>query len=251
MSKKRGSRGNGSSSCKCIKLTCSDENRLRRALDLSDTIGIKPCIDSIIGDIVERLERERASRVMSTGLGWRYGWPSCMSYECMGEDEYDPYEEVFDGLGGKSSRELRLLNKKLFKGKKGKKKKRAYYTDYEDDDYWENRHTMYRNGEWVDDIDDDYEEPSKVIKFYDDIDNELSVHEFSSLKEFNDFCDERGYEISATDYNNLVNWSVVHCCLDPISEEYDCHEIITDNSYGALYWSVSEDVTKRSESLSK
>jgi hypothetical protein len=76
----------------------------------------------------------------------------------------------------------------------------------------------------------------------------MSVREFYSLKEFNDFCADKKYIISPTDYNNLVNLQVVHCCLDPISLEYGENEIITDNSDGALYWNVSEDVTKHEES---
>ena len=53
--------------------------------------------------------------------------------------------------------------------------------------------------------------------------------------------------MSTTDYNNLMQWSVIHCCLDPISVEYGDKEIITDNSYGGLYWTVSEDITKHEE----
>ena len=161
----------------------------------------------------------------------------------MGEYPDDDYEDIFYALSGKSNRKLKLLNKKLFK--KPKKKYRGSEDD--EDDYWNNRHTMFTHGEWNDEDEDEYEEPYKCIKFYTDIENELSVREFYSLKEFNDFCTDNGYFISTVDYNNLVNWTVVHCCLDPISEEYGEHDLITDNSYGALYWTVSEDITKESE----
>jgi hypothetical protein len=32
--------------------------------------------------------------------------------------------------------------------------------------------------------------------------------------------------------------------LDPIDLEYDENTIITDNSYGGLYWTVEADLTK-------
>ena len=44
-----------------------------------------------------------------------------------------------------------------------------------------------------------------------------------------------------------MNNSVIHCCLDPISKESGENEIITDTSYGGLYWTVSDDITKKSE----
>lgn len=248
MSKNRGNRSNSKKKFS-VQLVVRDDEQLQRTLDLRDVKGAKPHVNDIICDIVERLEREHNAHIVSTIRSWRngYGWPSeYMLYDCMGEgydDIYDPYEEIFDGLSGKSSRKMKSLNKKLFKEKRNKKSK-----SYDDeDDYWNNRGSMYKNGEWDDDEldDEDVYEPSyKCIKFYSDISNEMSYHEFHSLKEFNDFCTENGYFVSTVDYSNLANWSVVHCCLDPISEEYGEHEIITDNSYGALYWSVSDDVTK-------
>lgn len=254
MSKNRGNRGKSKKKF-AVQLIIRNDEQLRRTLDLCNVKANKPHVNDIICDIVERLERERNARIVSTIKSWRSkgcGWPSdAMLYNCMGEDYlddgYDPYEEVFDGLSGKSSRKMKLLNKKLFKGKNNKKKKYQYDGE---DDYWENRGTMYTNGEWSDDEldDEDVYEPSyKCIKFYSDINNEMSVREFHSLKEFNDFCSENGYYISTVDYGNLVNWSVVHCCLDPISAEYGENEIITDNSYGALYWTVSDDTTKATE----
>jgi hypothetical protein len=103
---------------------------------------------------------------------------------------------------------------------------------------------MYTHGEWSDDIDnEDYELSSyKSINFYPDITNELSVIKFETLKEFSDYCDVHGYEVKSLDYSNLKNWGVIHCCLDPIDMEYGDFAIITDNSYGALYWTVESDI---------
>ena len=264
MSNKRGKRGGSKPSKFAVQLKIRNEEQLQRTLDLRGVKEDRPHINDVIERIAERIEREREAEMLAMARRWQKGekgWPSCMMYECMGEDYpgwddeegYDSYEEIFDGLAHKGSRKLKELNKKLFKrmnkgerkGKKGNKHRGS-----EEDDFWENRHTMFKNGEWSDDLDneDNYEDPYKCIKFYSDIENEMSVREFYSLKEFNDFCAENNYIMSPTDYNNLINWSVVHCCLDPISLEYGENEIITDNSYGALYWTVSEDVVKHEES---
>jgi hypothetical protein len=101
---------------------------------------------------------------------------------------------------------------------------------------------MFRNGEWSDDDEDNYEEAYKNIKFYPDVTNEMSAIEFNSLKEFSDYCDEHGYAVGTTDYDNLKNWGVIHCCLDPIDLEYGEFAIITDSSYGGLYWTVEKDL---------
>jgi hypothetical protein len=258
MSNKRGKRGSTKSKAKfAVQLKIRNEEQLQRTLDLRGVKEDKPRINDVILKIAERLDEEERQEMLAMARRWQRGgdWSKSMIYDCMGEDYpgwddeegYDPYEEIFDGICHKGSRKLKELNKKLFKrlnkgNKRGGKKKNH---GSEDDDFWKNRHTMFRNGEWSDDDNEDnYEDPYKCIKFYSDIENEMSVREFYSLKDFNDFCGENGYILSTTDYNNLLNWSVVHCCLDPISEEYGEHEIITDNSYGGLYWTVSEDLTK-------
>ena len=248
MSNKRGKRGKSNKFS--VQLVIRNAEQLQRTLDLRGVKDERPSINEVVERVVERLEREREAEMLAMARSWKKGgkgWPSCMMYECMGEDYpgwddeegFDPYEEIFDGLAHKGSRKLKELNKKLFKRSSKHKKHRGS----EEDDYWANRHTMFRNGEWSDDLDDEdnYEDPYKCIKFYSDINNEMSVREFYSLKEFNDFCTENNYIIGTTDYNNLVNLQVVHCCLDPISLEYGENDVITDNSYGALYWSVSED----------
>lgn len=228
MSKKRGSRG--SKSHDVVLLKARNEAQLQRTLDLCGVVGEKPLINDYMESYMSRLaEEERRESALDLAYRWRYGkhWSDAMIYDCMGEDDY-PIDVCFDDLGNYSVRELKALNKKLFKRQsRGNKKRnrRRYHVDDEDV----------------------YDEPEKLIKFYSDIENELSVREFHSLKEFNDFCADNGYIMSATDYNNLLNWSVVHCCLDPISEEYGETEIITDNSYGGLYWTVSEDIVKEEQ----
>jgi len=264
MSKNRGKRGSGSKSVFAVQLKIRNEEQLNRTLNLLGVKDIKPTINDAVYRMIPRLEEEHRLELLEAAKRWskQYGWPSdAMLYDCFGEDypgcdddNYSPYEEIDESLYAKGSRKLKALNKKLFKKSKRGDKKRGKHRGSEDiNDYWSNRHSMFRNGEWSDDdLDDEnnYDEPYKVIKFYSDIENEMGVQEFYSLSEFSKFCEEKGYNVSITDYNNLLNWSVIHCCLDPISLEYDEHDIITDNSYGALYWTVTEDITKQSGSES-
>lgn len=231
---KRGSRG--SKVKDAVVLNIRDEAQLERTLSLSGIVGEKPSINGIMPVIEKRLDAEYRKANLALARKWQRecGFGRQMLYECMGEDfpGFDD-EEYFSRKGKKY--------KNIKKGKKGRKR----YNYYEDeDDYWKNRDTMFTHGEWSDDDENNYEPVGKVIKFYPSIDDENTVIEFNSLKGFSDYCDEQGYKIGSVDYNNLVNWDVIHCCLDPISLEYGESEIITDNSYGGLYWTVDGDMAK-------
>ena len=187
-------------------------------------------MSSVIGSVIERFNDEYISDSSY--------WSNRMLYCCMGEDDeyctnrHTMEDDYYDGVMSVKSR--KKVNKKRYKN--GRK-------DY--DEYWTNRHTMY-DGEY--DEYEDYESPYKLIKYYPDINNELSVIEFKSLKEFDDYCVVHGIYVGSVDYDNLKNWGIIHCCLDPIDLEYGDKTIITDSSYGGLYWTVSDDY--HSESVS-
>ena len=254
MSNKRGSRGRSKSNVVVLKIR--NEAQLQRTLDLCGIIGDKPSINEVMERISARLDEEHRRELLAVARRWTGGWSDSMIYDCMGEDYpgFDDEEVLYERYkGSKSARKLKELNKKLFKRmNKGERKagKKKYNRGSEDDmdDFWNHRATMYTHGE-LDSLDneDEYEDGYKCIKFYDDIENELCCREFDSLKAFDDFCRVKGYKVGPVDYNNLVNGTVVHCCLDPISKEYGENEVITDNSYGALYWTVSDDITKKVE----
>ena len=230
----------------------SNTERMQKTLDLDDTDGEKPSINGVMIPISARIDEEERIVALEEARKWA-GWGRNMMYDCMGEDDI-----ILDNGVVLSPKQLKKLNKKLFNGKnssskrgsrggksKSKKKDVQYlgreaYDEY--DDYWANRESMYTRGEWSEDDEENYEEAYKSIKFYPDITNELSVIEFSSLKAFSDYCDEHGYSVGTTDYENLKNWGVVHCCLDPIDLEYGDYSIITDTSYGGLYWTVEDDL---------
>lgn len=234
----------------------TDEARLAKTLDLVDTEEVKPSINGVMPIIEERLDEEARIAEMEYARRVVGGWSRNMIYDCMGEDDY-PIECL-------TPKQLKKLNKRLYgencgkgkksSGKRGSRGKKKHDYDYiggydEYDDFWENRGSMYTNGEWDDSIDDEtYESSYKSIKYYPDITNEMSVIEFHSLKEFSEYCDEHGYTVGTTDFSNLKNWSVIHCCLDPIDLEYGDYAIITDSSYGGLYWTVEADINKE-ESL--
>ena len=230
----------------------SNSERMQKTLDLDDVEGEKPCINDVMIPISARIDEEERIVALEEARKWA-GWSRNMTYDCMGEDTMLlPY--LNDGVV-LNPKQLKKLNKKLFNGKnssskrgsrggksKNKKKDIEYLGRETYDDYWANRESMYTHGEWSEDDEENYEEAYKSIKFYPDITNELSVIEFSSLKAFSDYCDEHGYNVGTTDYENLKNWGVVHCCLDPIDLEYGEYAIITDTSYGGLYWTVEDDL---------
>ena len=229
--------------------TPSNEARLEATLGLVDVSDEKPTIDGIMTSIMERYEEEERIKSIRLAQSWaKRGWPNSMIYDCMGEEDY-PVD-----IEGLTAKEIKKLNKRLYgknksnsysekKGKKrGRPSKKSLIME-DSDDFWENRDTMFRHGEWSEDLEEEgYESGYKKINFYPDITNEMSVVEFDSLKEFNDYCSEHGYVVGETDYSNLKNWSVIHCCLDPIDKEYGDYAIITDTSYGGLYWTVEPDL---------
>jgi len=250
MSSKRGSRG-GSKSSHGVCISMSKLSNPRQAtLDLLGTIDVKPRINDIMPIICSRLERERSSRSSRRMVkGSDSNWSDSMLYNCMGEDGYGLSELDLLRLYGGGSKHLKRLNKKLFG--RGKKRYSAYDVggSDEDDFYWKNRQRLYADSdEWGD---SDNGSGYKCIKFYHDIQDEFSCEEFDSLKSFNDFCESHGYSIGDTDLSNLRDWSVIHCCLDPLDLGYGLNNIITDSSYGGLYWTVSDDLTKKCESGTK
>jgi hypothetical protein len=43
--------------------------------------------------------------------------------------------------------------------------------------------------------------------------------------------------------NSLINQYLTHCCVDPVTRE----DVITDTSYGGLYWTIKGDLSKYGE----
>ena len=166
--------------------------RLQKTLDLSDVSDEKPSINGVMIPIQTRLDEEERQAELEMEQRLKDAWSRGMLYDCMGEDYmYDDEGIILN------PKYLKKKNRKLYeengkkkssskRGSRGKGKKKDYdaqYVGYEDyDDYWENRKSLYTNGEWDEDDEDNYNEVNKTIKFYPDITNEIRVMEFHSLK---------------------------------------------------------------------
>lgn len=126
------------------------------------------------------------------------------------------------------------------KHKKGKRARivdiHAPYSGYEDDP------TEYN----LDDIgfeyssNDEYTE-HKEIWFYPDYHCKDDRLEFNSIKEFSDYCENQGYFVSREVANDLAWRYESHCCLCPESEKVGLLEIMSEHSYGEMFYEACEE----------
>jgi len=197
-------------------------------ITLSGVNGTRPIINSLMPS-VERLSLEKKKKKSTVKViydGMTDMLKNVFSFDGLDydDDNYhnfsDEYDYTYDSFVERCS-----------KGRKGKKKQKKALLFPDDLD-----ETAYDIGT-----------ERKFIKFYNNINNEHDVIEFKNIKEFSDFCDKHDYYVSKTDADNLERWTTIHCCLFPLDNEYGVRSIVTDNSYGGLYWSVSDE-TMASES---
>ena len=90
------------------------------------------------------------------------------------------------------------------------------------------------------DFEDDGLIYGKAIYYYPDYHNKDSRLEFDSLKGFNDFCEDSGYNLSEHVANEIMYRRVSHTCLNPEFKEYGLYEIMAEESYGSLFFEVCE-----------
>ena len=135
----------------------------------------------------------------------------------------------------------------FFKGGKGKMKHKkgkkarildinAPYSGYEDDP------TEYN----LDDIGFEYSSNDenteyKEIWFYPDYHCKDDKLEFNSIKEFSDYCENQGYFVSREVANELAWRYESHCCLCPESEKVGLLEIMSEHSYGEMFYEACEE----------
>lgn len=192
--------------------------QLENALALVGVNGPRPSINGLMPSVskvcLEKKKRGKKSTIATIYDGMTDVLSKIFSFDGIDDElpfdvEYGPYEQRYPlktKKKGKSSLKLPKIN--------------TFHDD--DDDY-------------------DSSLERKFIKFYRDINNENDAIEFKTIKEFNDFCDKNDYFVSKVDADNLQRWSVIHCCLFPLDNSYGVKSIVTDNSYGGLYWSVSDE----------
>lgn len=101
-----------------------------------------------------------------------------------------------------------------------------------DDDEFENYQTVWPREGSNDDEDDD----SKIIRFYDDIADSEHYDEFSNLHEFDEWCDANDIHVPNEVIYDCVWNEEVHCCLDPTYSE---KTLIAARSYGDLVWELT------------
>lgn len=88
---------------------------------------------------------------------------------------------------------------------------------------------------------EDYNSESKEIWFYPDYHFKDDKLEFNSLKEFSDYCESMGYcvnkEVAAD-----ISWRYEsHCCLNPGSEKIGLLEIMTEHTYGEMFYEACDE----------
>lgn len=132
-------------------------------------------------------------------------------------------------------------------GKKGKKKhkkgKKARIFDINVPYSGSEEYTDEYN---FDDVDissatDDYDDGQKEIWFYPDYHEKDDKLEFNSLKEFSDYCDSMGYYVSPKVEHKIEWYYESHCCLCPESEKQGFLEIMTEHSYGEMFYEACEE----------
>ena len=227
-----------------------DTIRMQKTLDLEGVdIKLKPHINDIMPAVEERLDEEERQRSIRIARQWAKsgvilnpGLFDGADYGFEDEDEYFAYLRNHKKLQKKNKKESKRGSRG--RGKNKRNDGYSYGLDYgtvDHDEFWEQRRALY--GDDFEDGNND-ENRYKHIYFYPDIKDELTVREFHSLAEFNEFCGENNYLVGSVDFENLKNWGVIHCCLDPVDLEYGDNTVITDTSYGGLFWTVEPDLSK-------
>ena len=109
------------------------------------------------------------------------------------------------------------------------------YSGEEEDDVDEFDYTPYEE------LDDDNGVlDGKEIYYYPDYHDKDSRLEFTTLKAFNEFCEDNGYSVPTHVSNQLLFNRVSHTCLHPSSREYGLYEIMAEESYGSMFYEVCD-----------
>jgi len=80
----------------------------------------------------------------------------------------------------------------------------------------------------------------KEIYYYPDYHEKDSRLEFSTLKAFNEFCEDNGYTVPEHVANAIMYRRVSHTCLSPDAREWGHYEIMAEESYGGMFYEVCD-----------
>ena len=165
------------------------------------------------------------------------------------EDDYDDYEEVddngecvwpptkeshkrgkLDPYGSYWDKVDALKKKKHKKGNSRKSKIIDINVPYSGEEESPNEES------------DSYDEvDSKMIYYYPNYNIKDDRYEFTSLKEFDDFCQECGFHVSPTVAEEIAYRSVSHVCLSPLSREHGLLEIIGEESFAEMMYEAAQE----------
>lgn len=170
------------------------------------------------------------------------------------DDFYDEGETVYPMLGDSYAH-----------GKKGKRKNAdVSYSFYDDDDSSKSsKHKHKRGGRrsrarlvdiatpysgyeenpteiGIDDEYDDHDYQEKAIWFYPDYHYKDDKLEFNSLKAFDKYCAQNGYSVPKYVESDIVYRYESHCCLNPLSEKDGILEIMSEHSYGEMFYEACD-----------
>lgn len=124
---------------------------------------------------------------------------------------------------------------------------RDWAYDDDDDDY-----SDYGKGGYYDNDDYDYEEDlfgkkietqEKEIYFYEKLDfsddgyeDNQYDHFFTNIKELKDFCTENGINIPNNELDAIKYRQASYCTFDPLDKANGVLTLLSDNSWGSLWW---------------
>lgn len=156
-------------------------------------------------------------------------WPPSKSKK--GKKHHRKAEDIYDAFWkGISS-----------KGRKRKhrKGKRARVIDINEPYSGEEEYPMEVDGyDELDGNDGIYD--GKEIYYYPDYHEKESRLEFSTLKSFNDFCEDNGYTIPEHVANEIMYRRISHTCLRSDAKEYGMYEIMAEESYGTMVYEACD-----------
>lgn len=204
-------------------------------IEVNNKKKTKPNLKQMFDDYIEKCSKVDESLLGSPEfmkyLVKRYG---AMDID---DDEFD-YEEyeddIFDGYS-KSKKKWKQTREQLIKstkknkkdkkrGKRGNKKKKPFVFDEEDIKF------------------DALSNDDKVIYYYRDVNDPDQAEIFFNLHDFDNFLTEEGIEVTQEEVNNLMINEVTHCCINPdIRQTNGEVQLITDTSYGGLYWTCNPE----------
>lgn len=93
----------------------------------------------------------------------------------------------------------------------------------------------------LDDIHYDRCDDGKKIVFYFDYHDKFDCTVFSDLLEFSDFCERSGYFVPSYIQDDIIYRNESHCCLNPLAKERGILEVMSEGSYGEMFYEACEE----------